>query len=188
MSENEKEPLDVAALYPQLGDIVDAKLREAVVEVMQELWRLAPWNKIADVPTSAEIKYPNLPHTQCIVELVIAVADAFEKHHGTKINRDYLIASAILQDASKVVEYQPDPNGGATHTEIGRNYVHGFWCAHLATMKGIPHEICHIILTHGSQSPRFPSTIEGKILYYVDQLDVIAIHGDRWKKTITISK
>jgi hypothetical protein len=52
----------------------------------------------------------------------------------------------------------------------------------------VPDEICHIILTHTPQSASFPTSLEGKILYYVDQIDVLAIHGDRWRKQLMITK
>ena len=45
-----------------------------------------------------------------------------------------------------------------------------------------------IVLTHSPQAPKFPSTLEGKILYYVDQLDVLAIYKDRWRKELFITK
>ncbi len=188
MSMPEKQPIDVLALYPAVADIQDVKLRQGVIEIWEEMWEASAWQSIEDVPTSGEIAYPNLPHTQCIVEMAIAVADAFERHHKVKVDRDILIAAAVLQDASKVVEYRPDGKGGAQHTDIGRNYLHGFWCAHLIAKRELPHAVAHIALTHGSAAPRFPESIEGKILYYVDQLDVIAIHGDRWTKKLMITK
>ena len=46
----------------------------------------------------------------------------------------------------------------------------------------------NIILTHTPHAPKFPHSLEGKILYYVDQIDVLGIHGDRWRKDITITK
>ena len=175
-------------MFPQIKQIGDAKLRAAVVEIWEELWRQSQWSDIGDVPTSGEIPYPNLPHMQCVVTLALAAADAFERHHGIKVNRDYLIAASVLQDASKVVEYAPGKDGKVTRTAIGENYPHGFWCAMLAVQKGIPDEIGHVMLTHSSSAAKFPDTIEGKILYYVDQLDVIAIHKDRWKKHLMIAK
>ncbi|WP_426955874.1 hypothetical protein [Muricoccus radiodurans] len=183
-----RPPLDVEALYPQLREIRDDSLREGVVAVFQELWALSQWDDIGALPVSWEIPYPNLPHTQCIVTMAIAVADALVAHHGTTIDRDLLIAGAILQDASKLVEYEPGPDGKGRHTEIGKQYLHGFWCAHLAAQRGLPHALSHIIMTHGSGSPKFPDSIEGKILYYVDQLDVIAVYKDRFKKHLMISK
>ena len=44
------------------------------------------------------------------------------------------------------------------------------------------------MLTHSPTAPKFPDTLEGKILYYVDQLDVIAIHKDRWVKHLLVGK
>jgi hypothetical protein len=137
---------------------------------------MSKWNDPADLPTSGEIPYPNLPHTQCVVAMALAVADAFAKYHGIEVDRDHLIAAAVLQDAR------------AKRTEIGKNYGHGFWCAHLAVQKGVPHEISHVMLTHSSSAAKFPDTLEGKILYYVDQLDVIGIHKDRWTKHLMIAK
>ena len=55
-------------------------------------------------------------------------------------------------------------------------------------LKLIGIEIVHVLLTHSPQAPRFPSTLEGKILYYVDQMDVIAIYKDRWHKELFITK
>lgn len=175
-------------MFPQVRQIRDRKLRTAVIEIWEDLWRQSKWSDVRHVPTSAGIPYPNLPHMQCVVTLALAVADAFEQHHGIKVNRDHLIAASVLQDASKVVEYAPGRNGKLVRTAIGKNYPHGFWCAMLAAQKGVPDQIGHVMLTHSSSAATFPDTIEGKILYYVDQLDVIAIHKDRWKKHLMIAK
>jgi hypothetical protein len=185
---SQKKTINIVALYPQINQIKNSDLRNAVIAVWQALWDQSSWSDPAQIPTSSEISYPNLPHTQCVVTLCLSMADALEHHHGTPINRDYLIAGAVLQDASKVVEYAPGPEGKAIKSAIGRQFPHGFWCAHLAIEKGIPYEICHVMLTHSSSAAQFPSTLEGKILYFADQLDVIAIHGDRWKKHLLIGK
>ncbi|HUA76101.1 MAG TPA: hypothetical protein VMA86_00420 [Acetobacteraceae bacterium] len=183
-----KEPIDVAVLFPQLDDIADPLLREGVAATWQDLWEMSPWTRIEEVPTSTEIPYPTLPHNRCVLEMAIAVADAFERHHGVKVNRDYLIAAAILQDASKVVEFERGPDGKTVPTALGREYPHAFWAAHMALRHGLPDEIVHVLLTHTPQAAKFPATIEGKILYYVDQIDVIGIYKDRWRKELFITK
>jgi hypothetical protein len=99
-----------------------------------------------------------------------------------------LIVAAILQDASKVVEYRLKPAGGVVRTDIGLTYGHAFWVTMLAAQKGLPLAIAHILLTHSPQAAKFPQSLEGKIIYYVDQLDVIAIHGDHWIKESIIRK
>ena len=73
-------------------------------------------------------------------------------------------------------------------SELGDKFPHAFWVAHLALNHGLSYEICEILLNHTPQSAKFPKTLIGKILYWVDQLDVIGIHGDRWRKDLFITK
>jgi hypothetical protein len=183
-----RQAIDVVEMFPAVKDIADPKLRAAVIAVWQELWAMSAWKRMEDVPTSLEIPYPTLPHNQCVLEMALAVADAFERHHDLKVNRDYLIAAAVLQDASKVIESAPGPDGRAMVTDLGRQYPHAFWAAHLALRHGVPDPVVHVLLTHTPQAATFPSTIEGKILYYVDQIDVIGIYKDRWRKDLYITK
>ena len=118
--------------------------------------------------------------------MAIHVADVFESIHNVTVNRDILIAAALLQDASKLVEFGPTEDGKVEYTKIGSTYPHAFWGTYLAIKFGLPDEICEIILDHTPDSARFPKSMEGKILYYVDQLDVIATYKDRWKKETTV--
>lgn len=183
-----KKPIDVAWMFPQLDEIRDATLKAKVVEIWNELWAMSEFEDIATVPSSGDIPYPNLPHSRSVLTLCLQVADTFEKFHGVKVDRDVLIAAAILQDASKVVEYRPRAGGGVERTKIGTTYGHAFWVTMLAAQKGLPEAVSHILLTHSPQAARFPASLEGKIIYYVDQLDVIAIHGDHWVKESIIRK
>jgi hypothetical protein len=186
--DSSKLPLDVLGLFPQVRLISDDVLRGAVVATWQDLWAESPWTDIHTVPTSVAIPYPTIPHNQAILTMALAIADAFEAHHKVVVNRDRLIAAAVLQDASKLVEFAPGPDGVVAPTEIGKTYPHAFWGAHVALRNGVPDDVVHIILTHTPHATKFPRSIEGKILYHVDQIDVIAIHGDRWRKNLYITK
>lgn len=183
-----KQPLDVDAIFPQIHDIKNSSLADATRAVWQELWSQAQWSDFEAMPISPEIDYPARPHSQCVVAMALQIADSFEAYHGVQVNRDHLIVASILQDASKVVEYIPDGNGGAALSPTGELYPHAFLAAHLAIKHGIPEEVVNAILMHTPQAAKFPKTIEGKILFYVDQLDVIAVHGDRWRKELFITK
>lgn len=182
-----KPPLDLRALLPELDLIADSGLKQKVEAVWQELWQRSELESIDQLLTSPEIAYPHIPHNRSVVVMAIAVADAFERFHRIKVDRDVLVAAALLQDASKLVEYSVK-DGKVVYSELGRQYPHSFWAAHVALEHGVPDPICHIILTHTPQAAQFPTSLEGKILYYVDQLDVLAIHGDRWRKLLMITK
>jgi hypothetical protein len=182
-----KAPLQLSTCFPELDLIGDQRLRAGVEAVWEELWQASAWGSLDDLPTSPEIPYPHVPHNRSVIRMALAVADAFEAFHGVTVDRDLLLAGGLLQDASKLVEYALE-EGRVVLTELGRTYPHSFWAAHLALKHGLPSGVCHIILTHTPQGSQFPASLEGKILYYLDQLDVIAIHKDRWRKELWITK
>lgn len=182
-----KQPLDLASVFPELDEIRDASIRSGVEAVWQELWRESEFESIEDLPTSVEIPYPHVKHNRAILAMAIAVADVFDRVHGVRVDRDVLLAAGLLQDVSKLVEYRPTA-GGAELTTLGQGYPHAFWAAHTALTHGLPDEICQVIVSHSPTASTFPSSLEGKILYYVDQLDVIAIFGDRWRKELFVTK
>ncbi len=182
-----KPALDFRALFPEVLLIQDEGLRAKVEAVWQELWQAADFESTDQLATSPEIRHPHIPHNRAVVDMALAVASAFERFHGVKVDRDVLVAAALLQDASKLVEYTLI-DGVVALSAIGREYPHAFYAAHTALKHGVPDAICHIILTHTPQAASFPTSLEGKILYYVDQLDVLAIHGDRWRKQLMITK
>ena len=179
-----KPPLDMAALFPEISVISDARLRESVEAVWQELWQQSEYAAIGDVPSSPEIPYSHVVHNRAVLRMALAVADTFESVHGLHVDRDVLLAAGLLQDVSKLVEYAP----GGGLTALGSGYPHAFWAGHVALQHGIPDAVVQIVLTHTPNSSTFPASLEGKILYYVDQLDVIAIHKDRWRKELMITK
>ena len=183
-----KEPLDLPRLFPALDQIQDADLRRSVTAVWQRLWSESAWDDVMTLPTSHDMPYPQIPHNRAIIDIALATADALQTHHGLEVDRDVLIAAAILQDASKLVELQPGENGPPEITEIGRLYPHPFWGAHVALEAGVPDAVTHIVFSHSPDSPRFPESLEGLILYYADQLDVLAIHTHRWQKRLIIMK
>jgi hypothetical protein len=182
-----KPPLDFRHVFPEVDLIGDERLRAGVEAVWQELWQASELESIEDLLTSPEMPYPHVPHNRAVIEMAIAVADTFERFHGVKVDRDVLVAAGLLQDASKLVEYSRDGDGIA-YSERGKAYPHAFWAAHVALQHGLPDSVCHIIVHHTPQAARFPRSLEGKILYYVDQIDVLAIHGDRWRKDLVVTK
>lgn len=184
----EREQFDILTYLPEIRQISDENLRQAVIDIWHEMWEQTDWPRALDLAVGPDIAYPHLPHNRAIIRIALAVADIWQEEHGIEIDRDLLIAAAALQDASKLVEYAPAGDGRVTFSELGQNLPHAFWVAHLALNHGLSPSLCEILLNHTPQSARFPQTVIGKILYWVDQLDVIGIHGDRWRKDLFITK
>jgi len=174
--------VDLDRFLPEIGQIKDKALADKVRAVWADLWARSEFRDFAKVPTSGSIAYPNIPHTRSVIAMACAIADTYARFHGIRTDRDVLLAACLLQDASKLVEYRPKKGGGVEKTEIGKNYPHAFSAAQSALAHGVPMSVVHIILTHSPSAAKFPQSLEGKIIYYADQLDVIAIHGDDFVK------
>lgn len=181
-----KEPLDIVTIFPEVNLIEDASIREKTIRVWEILWEASKWEDINALPCSLNKNdCSHIQHNRSVIKMAVKIADVIEQVHGVKVNRDYLISAALLQDASKLVEYEAD--GDTTvRSDIGNRFTHSFYGAHVAAEVELPNEIIEAILAHSPSSPAFPKTLIGKILFYVDQIDMAAIGGDRWKKSIYI--
>jgi HD superfamily phosphohydrolase YqeK len=176
-----KNTLDIISIFPELSLISDSEIRAKTLEVWKRMWELSNFATMEEVPVTPKTHYPHIIHNRAIVQMAIKVADVLEKCHGIKVDRDFLISSALLQDASKLVEYMPT-EGGYGFSSIGEKFQHGLYSAHIALEVGLPDEIVQAILTHTFDNPTYPPTLIAKILFYVDQIDMAALEGDRWKK------
>jgi hypothetical protein len=179
--------LDLAELLPEIDLIRNAELRAKVAAVWQELWQQSSFESLSAVPIGPRIPHPHLAHNRAVITMALAMADAIERFHRITVDRDVMLAAALLQDVSKLVEMAPG-EGGVVQTEIGKSFQHAFWAGHAALAHGLPLEVCEVVLNHTPDSPRLPRTLEGKILWYADQLDVIAVFGDRWVKHLVLTR
>lgn len=179
-----KQPLDVRRLFPEVDWISDAGLRDKIVHLWQDLWRESSYQSIEDVPVAANIHYSQLKHCQGILRAAIAAARAWEEVHGVAYNMDHLIAGALLMDVSKLVEIQPDRDGSAVASEIGRLLPHAFYAAHRALEVGVPLPIVHIMTAHSPNGGKSPVTPEALLLHWIDQADIAAFGHDIWSRKV----
>ncbi|HEX5773771.1 MAG TPA: HD domain-containing protein [Geomobilimonas sp.] len=118
-----------------------------------------------------------LEHSLAVAKLADSVVQLY-----TGINRDLLIAGALLHDVGKVREmaYQrsfdyTDEGKLLGHITIGVEMIQ----EKLVTLPGFPPELAmllkHMLLSHHGQyefgSPKRPKTLEATILNYLDDLD-----------------
>ncbi|MFQ5846813.1 MAG: 3'-5' exoribonuclease YhaM family protein [Candidatus Methylomirabilales bacterium] len=119
-----------------------------------------------------------LEHTVSVVKL----CDAIASHYGGAVNRDLLLASAILHDVGKIFELTWQH--GFDYSDEGRLLGHItqgvlFVEAQIEQIPDFPPllrmELLHNILSHHGQyewgSPRRPKTLEALILHAVENLD-----------------
>lgn len=179
-----KTELNVGELFPEVEQIRDADLREAVITIWSEFWRMSEFDDFEDVPVSLNILYSQRKHCQGIVRAALAVAQAWESVHDVKFDRDVLIAGAMLMDVSKLVEVRSDGKEGFERTEIGDSLPHAFYAAHRALELGVPLSIVHIITTHSPNSGKAPASPECHLLDWIDQADISAFGHEIWARKV----
>jgi HD domain-containing protein len=179
-----KQPLPLERLFPELDQIADPALRQSVVDIWNDLWAMSAYEKIEDVRVSLKIDYEQLKHTQGTLRAALACAEIWSDVHGVSFDRDTLIAGALLMDASKVVETEPDSAGGHRASSIGANLPHATYVAHLALSRGVPLEVVHIITCHSPNGGKAPRTPEARLLDWIDQADISAFGFEIWTRKV----
>jgi 7,8-dihydroneopterin 2',3'-cyclic phosphate phosphodiesterase len=109
-----------------------------------------------------------ISHTISVADLCMRSAEEFEKVYKIPINKDYLLAGAILHDIMKIYEWKSGDQG-PEHTGILLD--HSVLGAAELYSRGFPEQVIHIVAAHfgegGSTSPR---NFEALILHHVDTL------------------
>lgn len=160
----------------QLAQISDKNLKQKVIAVCVEALRTGNdgggWNNM-DFPFTLVI--PNVTvsfvdHVRIVTDLALQSASLLEKQ-GIPINRDILIASAILHDIGKPLEFAQTSNGEVVKSNVGKRLRHPVTGAGLAMKHGLPYEVVQNIYQHSWEGEKGPGrTIEGEIIHRCDFL------------------
>ncbi|MEM7825600.1 MAG: HD domain-containing protein [Candidatus Aenigmatarchaeota archaeon] len=109
-----------------------------------------------------------LNHSIALAELCLKAAEVVEKNYGIEINKDNLLAAAILHDLMKIFEYKKTEKG-LEHTGILLD--HSMLAVAELYHQGFPEEVIHIIASHfGESGPTPPRNFEALIFHYCDTL------------------
>jgi len=163
--------------------IKDEELRKKVVEFIKnpELthkdFKKYPKVKIEEARTMFTVSSPSgtgsverdvLNHSIALVDLCLKTADSIENSYGVPINRDHLVAAALLHDLMKIFEYKKGKDG-IEHTGILLD--HSMLAVAEFYYRGIPEQVIHIIASHfGEAGPTPPRNFEALIFHYCDTL------------------
>jgi len=162
---------------PEINQIQDERLREQVIAVWQDVARESPHATLAECPWGSAMPHVRLmDHIRSVTRVALALADVLSREDGHQINRDILLAGALLHDVSKIVEFTRDEQGNVVHTDKGRMLEHAFIGAAVARSHGLPLEVLHIINGHSPYSPVPPRTLEAVVLTYADLAQVDTLY------------
>jgi putative nucleotidyltransferase with HDIG domain len=163
--------------------IGDGELRKKVIEFLKDMrlsnkdFKKYPRMPIEQAKTLFSIGSPQgaatverdvLNHTVALADLCMKVAETIERNYGIPINKDNLLAAAILHDLPHLFEYKKGKEGiehtgvMLDHTMLGvAEFYH----------RGFPESVIHIIAAHaGEQGTTSPRNFEALIFHYCDTL------------------
>ncbi len=166
----EKDRDHIARLFPAIGKIKDATLREKVIQVWFKASKRGNFPAIENVhqfePARNMSSYTNVEHTNQVCELCEKIAASVSATMKITLNMDYLMAGAVLHDVDKIVVFDFHTAGW---TDAGRQTPHARLGASMARAEGLPEEIAHMIEAHSTTfSPGPPRSMEALIVRHAD--------------------
>lgn len=157
----------VASQMPLIRQISNAAgLRDMVIEAWVRCWRESDNKDLGKAPFRCELEgdiETLVRHTNATAKMTIAAAKEFERIYQVTLNRDWLLAGAILHDVDKVILQRRNENK-VEITERARQIVHGKYGAEIAEQVGIPRGIVNIIASHSANHPSEPPASAEAIL------------------------
>jgi 23S rRNA maturation-related 3'-5' exoribonuclease YhaM len=171
----------VRASLPELGLIGDEDLREKCVDAWALALSQTEFERIEDIPptgtpTSPYLKSPltQADHMRGTATIAIGMVDGLEEVAGkTRINRDLVIASALLHDVGKAWEVSPRnlARWKADPAITGNpSFRHSAYGAHLCLTVGLPETVAHTAGYHsgGGEGEWIQRSMENTIVYLAD--------------------
>ncbi|HEY1689441.1 MAG TPA: HDIG domain-containing protein [Solirubrobacteraceae bacterium] len=179
------EPGTDEALEQQLGfmfEFATPGWSARCAAIWTDFLRRSAWETLAEAPALVEAPDVSLvSHVRATWAISRAVAEVAQTECGLSCDMEALRAIAALHDVSKLVEYEPAPEG-ARLSSIGRTYPHAVLAGTAAAEAGFPELVVNVILEHPYHPPHVhvvPKSLERIVFHYGDQAAIDTILYDR---------
>jgi 3'-5' exoribonuclease len=177
-------PYDCEGLMNELLAEIDKVRDERIKELLLAFFQDEEFKRaFMAAPASRNLHHPYrgglLEHSLKVLRVALVAAD--ELYPG-EVDRDLLVAGAILHDVGKMEELDPDLQGG--YTTVGYLLGHITLGAHMVRERAralhdfpqdLLQELEHILLSHHGErewgAPVVPMTPEALIIHFCDNLD-----------------
>jgi len=168
----------VLRLLPEINQISDFKLREKVAACWEEAIKFRGWTEsvLVHMPftlLAENVRITFISHVRAVCSMCIACDKVLQDFHGarrTPVNRDFLIAGALLADVGKLLEFEI-VDGKPVKSNFGMHIRHPFSGVGLAFKHGLPSEVMHIIATHSKEGTGEKRSPESIIFHHADFID-----------------
>jgi putative nucleotidyltransferase with HDIG domain len=167
----------IKELVPEFDQIRDDELRDKALSVWEDALRDGGWEpeELLHMPFTLwgeNVKVGFIEHVRTVCRLCIEVEKVLRESYGDrmKINRDYLIAGALLADVGKLIEYEKK-DGEYVRSQKGEYLRHPFVGVGMAYRRGLPEGVMHVIATHSKEGDHVTRSPESIIFHHADFID-----------------
>lgn len=171
-------------LIPEFNEIQDETLRDNTIGCWLDAMDRGGWTPedLEMFPFSLLIEGLDisfLEHIRACAKMSAALHDLLKEHYGDKLslNRDHLMAGALIADVGKLLEYAPEREKGARKAEHGRYLRHPFSSVGLGWARDLPDEVLHIAAVHSKEGAGFKRSPEAIIFHHADFIDFQVFGG-----------
>ena len=174
---------ELLRILPEIKWIANDDLREKVIETWIDGLQRGGWvpKDVERMPftLAKDVSASFAQHVRSVTRICAAASDTFDEIYGgvdLKMDRDILLAGALLHDVGKLVEMEE--NGGVFRKSAdGKLVRHAFSGVALADAHGIPATVQHIIGTHSKEGDPFKRSPESVICHLADFMNFDPIEG-----------
>jgi 7,8-dihydroneopterin 2',3'-cyclic phosphate phosphodiesterase len=161
-----------------IDKIKDAALREKVRELLNvpdiEL-KGAPL-PLSEAPGGAFMHHSYkgglLQHTISMTHIALTLCDMVENVYGGEVDRDVVLAGALIHDIMKCYVYREVEEGKFRTSPLGEKIDHLTLLVSKLLEQDFPIDIIHVAASHhGEKSPVRPKTLEALIVSIADLAD-----------------
>lgn len=167
----------LAKLIPEFNAIQDEDLRQRVLAVWQEAMEIGGWtvDDLGQMPYTLLIEKVDITfaqHVKTVCRLCIVMEHVLKESYGDRyrIDKDTLIAGALLADVGKLMEFRKEGNK-YKWASMYQYLRHPFTGVALCFKHGIPEAVMHVVATHSWEGDRFKRRPEAIIFHHADFTD-----------------
>lgn len=171
------------SILPEIEWIGDTDLREKVIATWLDGLERGGWtpDDVARMPftLAKKVSASFAQHVRSVTRICAAVSDTFDEIYDgvdLKLDKDMLLAGALLHDVGKLVEME-EVDGAFRKSADGKLVRHAFSGVALADAHGVPAAVQHIIGTHSKEGDPFKRIPESIICHFADFMNFDPIEG-----------
>ncbi len=166
---------NVENAFPEIATIQDSKLRSQVTACWLDALHQSKYTAFEEaIFALTMLECRLIDHVRAVTSIAMQIVEILVQFHQIPVNRDYVLAGALLHDLDKLIIYEKTTQG-YQEAKILKQFPHGYLGARIAHAHGVPPEIEHLILSHTRHQLVSPATIEAIIVHYADFADFDAL-------------